>query len=48
MTIIVQASVKFSEGTERSVDQMIDNIHDGKLLGTFLFNRKDRKVLHNL
>lgn len=44
----IQTSIKFSEETKGGIDQMVTNIHDGKLLGTLLLNQKDRKVLHNL
>lgn len=45
---LYQTDIKLSqEGAEESFDQMIENIHNGKLLGTTLFNRKDRKALCN-
>lgn len=44
----VQSSFKLSEGTEEGIDQMIENINNGKLSGTLLFNRRERRVLHNL
>lgn len=46
--VLYQTLFTFREGSEEGVDQMIQNIHDGKLLGTVLLNRRNRKVLHNL
>lgn len=43
-----QTSVEFAGRIEETFEEMIQNIHDGKLLGTVLFNQRDRKVLHNV